>query len=157
MTGCPDKRLMLGAMVDGELDAGHALELEAHLESCRACQEDLAMLRSVKTALAAHDLAHAPPPGFHERMLAALDAEDLAAAPPRRRGAGPFAAWFSGGAVTAIAASLALSTGIAPPAPSPTPRLRPDHLRSLQPQHLLNAPTSDRHTQKPRLQARTSC
>ncbi len=149
MTGCPDKRLMLGAMVDGELDAGHALELEAHLETCRACQEELAMLRSVKAALAAHELAHTPPPGFHERMLAALDAEDLAAAPPRRRGAGPFAAWFSGGAVTAIAASLALFTLVAPPAPSLTQELVQDHVRSLQAQHLLDVPTSDRHTVKP--------
>jgi len=31
MSACPDKELLLHALVDGELDAGNVLALEAHV------------------------------------------------------------------------------------------------------------------------------
>jgi len=149
MTGCAERRLMLGALVDGELDAGHALELEAHLATCRACQDELASLRAVKSALASADVAYAPPEGFGERVLAALEKERAASeAPPPRRRSAPAAAWFTG-AASAAAAGLALFSILSPPAPSLTVALVEDHVRSLQVQHLVDVPTSDRHTVKP--------
>ena len=34
---CDDARILLHALIDGELDAGHALEVEAHIAGCAGC------------------------------------------------------------------------------------------------------------------------
>lgn len=146
MTGCPDKRLLIGAMLDGELDAIHALELESHLDTCAGCQEALANLQAVRAAMSMDDLRSPAPASFQQRVRAALAAEERALARTRPRAA---AAWFGGGAMTAIAASLALFTVLSPPAPALTRELVQSHVRSLQAQHLVDVPTSDRHTVKP--------
>ena len=40
MTVCSDKLLLQNALADGELDAGHALELEAHMQTCPGCARE---------------------------------------------------------------------------------------------------------------------
>ena len=35
---CDEVEVLLHALLDGELDAGHAREVEAHIEGCARCQ-----------------------------------------------------------------------------------------------------------------------
>ncbi len=150
MTACPDKLLLLNALADGELDAGHALELEAHMQTCPGCAREWERLTSIRTALGEASLAYAPPEGFRARALAALEAEEVSAAPPRpprRRPA--WEAWMAGGGVTALAASFALVMVAVPASQSLPAELVAAQVRSLQAQHLVDVATSDRHTVKP--------
>jgi anti-sigma factor RsiW len=149
MSACPDKELLLHALVDGELDAGNALALESHVAGCPGCAAELAAIREVKARLAARPLGYTAPAGFLDRLDAAIAAETQ---PPRlRRRAGP-PGWLLGGGVGAlggaIAASLALFA-LAPPDASVESQLVDAQARSLEAAHLVDIPTSDRHVVKP--------
>ena len=48
---CAEAEILLHALLDGELDAGHAREVETHLETCPRCA---AQLRRVSRAAAGH-------------------------------------------------------------------------------------------------------
>lgn len=150
MTACPDQRLMLHALHDGELDAGHALALEAHVAGCEGCAGELARLGALKLALDEADLAWSVPAGLQGRVLAALDAEDSAptAAPARRR---RFVSepWVAGGSMAALAASLVLFAVASPSGAGLPAELVAGHVRSLQARHLVDVETSDRHVVKP--------
>ncbi|MGA0599701.1 anti-sigma factor family protein [Caulobacter sp. KR2-114] len=162
MSACDDKLLLLNALADGELDAGHALDLEAHMKTCPGCSAAWAELAEVKAALRAPGLVDRAPEGLRGRVFAALEAEYAQAAadaapatpaptvlatPRRRRFA--VETWIAGGSVTALAASLALFTAIGPVGGDLPMELVDGHVRSLQAQHLVDVETSDRHTVKP--------
>jgi anti-sigma factor RsiW len=144
VSACPDKELLLHALVDGELDAGNTVALEAHAAGCAACAAELAAIRQVKARLAAAPLAYAAPPSLHARLDAAL-AE--AARPARRRGIAA-ETWVMSGAIGALAASLALFT-LVPSGQNLEGQLIDAQARSLEAQHLVDVQTSDRHTVKP--------
>ena len=42
MMTCDEARVLLHALLDGELDAGHAREVEAHVAGCPRCAAELA-------------------------------------------------------------------------------------------------------------------
>lgn len=71
-------RERLSAYIDGELDAGEAASVEAHVAACPACSRDLAELRAVAAALQGLPSAE-PPRSF------ALTAADVAERAERRR------------------------------------------------------------------------
>ena len=146
MSACPDQELLLHALADGELDAGNAVALEAHLAGCAACAEALAAIREVKARLAAAQLAYTAPDSLHARLDAAL--AEATAPPPRRSRIPAAATWVMSGAVGAIAASLALFAMI-PSGLSVEGQLVDAQARSLEAQHLVDVQTSDRHTVKP--------
>ena len=50
---CSEAEVLLHALVDGELDAGHARDVEAHVAACRDCTGKLAALRAMRDAMAA--------------------------------------------------------------------------------------------------------
>ena len=39
---CDEARMLLHALLDNELDAGHAREVEAHIAGCPSCTAELA-------------------------------------------------------------------------------------------------------------------
>ena len=39
---CDEAGILLHALIDGELDAGHAREVEAHIAGCAGCAAQLA-------------------------------------------------------------------------------------------------------------------
>jgi len=147
VSACPDQELLLQALADNELDAGHAAAVEAHVAGCAGCAAELAAIREVGKRLAAAPLRYEAPASLHARLDAAL-AE--AAAPRRRRRTIAAAAggWLGGGAIGALAASLVF-VFLAPSGMSVEGQLIDAQARSLQGQHLVDVATSDRHTVKP--------
>ena len=66
----------LNQFVDGELGYLDVAELQGHLSFCPDCSAELAQLSEVRGALAAWGEAElAPPPGFAERVAAAVALE----------------------------------------------------------------------------------
>jgi anti-sigma factor RsiW len=146
MSACPDKELLLHALVDGELDAGNVLALEAHTATCANCAAELAAIREVRARLQAAPLGYSAPHSLLERLAAAL-AEAEAPPPRRRRGMG-LETWVLSGTGAAIAASFALAA-LVPAGASLQLELVDAQARSLQASHLVDVETSDRHTVKP--------
>ena len=144
MSACPDKELLLHALADGELDAGNALALEAHLATCPGCAAELAAIREVKARLAETPAAWQAPPSLLARFDAAMD--EAAAPSPRRRVGSE--TWVMSGAIGALAASLAVLPFL-PAGPNLQGELIDAQARSLEAQHLVDVQTSDRHTVKP--------
>jgi anti-sigma factor RsiW len=148
-SACPDQELMLHALVDNELDAGHALSVEAHVASCAGCAAELAAIREVKQRLAARPLAYAAPVGFRDRLDAALAEAEAPPEPVRLRRRGRASeGWVLGGGAGAIAAAVALFAFV-PQGATVEAQLVDAQARSLEATHLVDIPTSDRHVVKP--------
>ena len=148
---CAELELLIQADLDGELDAAATASLAAHIQDCPGC----AALHTEMTRLTASlraSLHRTPAPA---RLRAALQAR--LASPPipppvrsRWRLALPTATFAAG---AALAASILLL------APADADRavateLFSGHVRALQPGHLLDVPSSDRHTVKPWFEGR---
>ena len=142
---CDEASLLLHALLDNELDAGHAREVEAHIAGCRSCAAELAAQREMRRVLADTNLRYAAPASLRARIEASLPGPQRE--PTRRSVLRGFA---MGSAVSALAA-----TGIVAIV------LRQDdqqrilsevvsaHLRSLQAGHLTDVVSTDQHTVKP--------
>ena len=58
---CDEAEILIHALIDGELDAGHAREVEAHVAQCPRCTDSLAAYRQMSKAVAATGPAIPPP------------------------------------------------------------------------------------------------
>jgi anti-sigma factor RsiW len=126
--------------------------LETHLQACPACAQRLETLKALHERL--HDLPPTEAPeALKTRIEAMIGRESRKAAPqaqtpglrPRAARAGLFAGWLAAGAMTVVAASLV----VMPTGPSLPMQLADAHVRSLQADHLVDIPTSDRHVVRP--------
>lgn len=151
MTACPERTLSLHALADGELDGIHSAAVEAHLRGCPACAGEFDRIVAVRAVLSNDDLRHGIPVDLYSRIVALVDAEinlmslNTGVSPSR-----PIWSWIGGGAVGALAASLALL--IATPqvaTPGLEDELIASHVRSLLAAHLVDVKTSNRHIVKP--------
>jgi len=50
---CAETEILLHALLDGELDAGHARDVEAHLEYCPHCAAQFCAHREMQQAMSA--------------------------------------------------------------------------------------------------------
>ena len=141
---CDEAEILLHALIDGELDAGHAREVEAHVAECPRCAEALAAYRQMSQAIAAADLRYTAPPALRRRIEASLP---QARAPSRRAVLRGFA---MGSAVSALAATGLVAIVLRN---DDEQRIMSEvvsaHLRSLQAGHLTDVISTDQHTVKP--------
>jgi anti-sigma factor RsiW len=145
---CADVRHLLHVYADGELDPVRSLEVEEHLRTCPACSQACGRLRALRGVLAAEPLRYKAPPHVHKAIRTSLRAAERAETPPRL----PWRLL----AVAACLAVVALTTwwavgrlGSAFGEDRMARAVVVGHLRSLMEQHLLDVPSSDRHTVKP--------
>jgi anti-sigma factor RsiW len=141
---CDEAEILLHALIDGELDAGHTREVEDHIAGCPRCAALLREYREMSKAVAGANLHYKAPPELRRRIEASLPQVRVQSRRSVLRG------FAMGSAVSAIAA-----TGIVALV------LRSDdeqrilsevvsaHLRSLQAGHLTDVLSTDQHTVKP--------
>jgi anti-sigma factor RsiW len=145
MNPCADKELLLGALLDGELDAANVQAMEAHLRACPACAEAFKTLEELRGRLQEPGLRPTAPAALRARIAAAAEAEARPAS-RARRGVLP---WAMSGGFAALAAGLAAVLVLQPGAGSLEDQLVADHVRSTLAAHLVDVQTSDRHVVKP--------
>jgi anti-sigma factor RsiW len=150
---CDEAEILIHALADGELDAGHALEVEAHVAACPRCAAELAAIRQMKQMLASTDLSYKAPSALRRRIEAALPTAEpavvtpLVVRPSRRSLLKGFA---MGSAVSALAATGLVAIVLRN---DDQQRIEAEivsaHLRSLQAGHLTDVISTDQHTVKP--------
>ena len=90
---CAESEVLLHALIDGELDAGHAREVEAHIATCYKCAAAARDYRKMKKAFAQDGLRYTAPPGLRRRIEASLPQRSRA---EPARGAARFCAGLRG-------------------------------------------------------------
>jgi len=158
---CAESETLLHALIDGELDAGHARDVEAHVATCPACADKLSAFRTMREAIVAANLKEAAPASLRSRLEAALPPHVVRADGGRQswslRRSSLRSSWrsfFGGLAIgtalsVAVAASLVIAVIRNDQQQEAASEIVSAHLRSLQPGHLTDVETSDQHTVKP--------
>jgi anti-sigma factor RsiW len=151
---CEESEVLLHALIDGELDAGHSREIESHLAGCAACTEKFEAFGALREAMAAAHLKETAPTHLRRRIEAAMPAPTPRLAGLSKSQRTSWRTFFSGFTVgTALSAAVAASLVIAvfrdDQSQQITSEIVSAHLRSLQANHLTDVETSDQHTVKP--------
>jgi anti-sigma factor RsiW len=142
---------LLHALVDGELDAGHAREAEGHVAGCGRCAAQLRDYRGLHEAMSAPGVRYRAPESLRRRIEAALpttiERQPRALAPGRRSLLKGFA--MGSAMSTALAACLVLFVVHTQEDQRIVGDVVSAHLRSLQGNHLIDVQSTDQHTVKP--------
>jgi anti-sigma factor RsiW len=157
---CAEMRLLVQADVDGELSPREAAAVAAHLDHCPSCATLQTQLIVLSGRIRQEVPYHKAPDALRAAVLSRVAAPATPAEPARRvandnpvprwrrlprLGLGPILP-FGGGA--AVAACLALLL-LVPSAGGLPEAVVSDHIRALQPGHLMDVVSTDQHTVKP--------
>ncbi|MGZ3285856.1 MAG: anti-sigma factor family protein, partial [Xanthobacteraceae bacterium] len=99
---CAEAEILIHALLDGELDAGHAHDVEAHAGSCQRCAAKLRGYRDLRRAMPAAQLRFTAPMRLRQSIESALPS-----APPRAASRRSVLKGFAMG--TALSAAMAAS------------------------------------------------
>jgi anti-sigma factor RsiW len=151
---CDDSEILLNALIDGELDAGHARDVEKHAAACPACAEKLTEFREVHDAVSGAGLKMVAPAHLRSRIEKALPFPSARVIAPRKFFQPSRRTFFGGIAAgsalsAALAASLVLTVVGTDKQRNVANEVVSAHIRSLQAGHLMDVETSDQHTVKP--------
>jgi anti-sigma factor RsiW len=136
--------MLLGGLVDNELDAANVAMIEAHVARCEGCREELERLQALRGLLRSHGVRHSAPDALARRITAMPELAPKAANDNR------ILRWLGPGVAGALAASLAIMTLLPPGADSIVDQeIVSSHVRSLQPGHLTDVQTTNQHIVKP--------
>jgi anti-sigma factor RsiW len=147
---CDEAETLLDALIDGELDAGHAREVENHIAGCPNCAAQLKAYREMSQAIAGAGMRYTAPAHLRQRIETSLpqpQTQPQANVPSRRSVLRGFA---MGSAVSAIAATGIVAIVLRHDDEQLiTSEIVSAHLRSLQAGHLIDVVSTDQHTVKP--------
>lgn len=151
---CTESETLLNALIDGELDAGHTHDVEAHVATCPACAEGFTAFREVHDAVRAAGLKETAPAHLRNRIEAALPLPSARVIAPTKFLQPSRRTFFGGFAVgtalsAALAASIVLTVVRTDQEQTVANEVVSAHIRSLQAGHLMDVETSDQHTVKP--------
>ena len=76
---CDEDNVLMHALIDGELDAGHAREVEAHIAACPDCAARLREFHELRKVMTPASLRYAAPAGLRASIEGRLPAPPAAA------------------------------------------------------------------------------
>jgi anti-sigma factor RsiW len=141
----------LSAHIDGELDAGDALDVAAHLAQCEACSTEYTLLLNTVESMHQHLPPLRAPNALRERVVAAIHAPNEQPRARQSRAPRMYRAWAAAAAVVVmIGTAYGIGVRVATPSAAPLAEaVLTAHVRSLQLGHLTDVVSSDQHTVKP--------
>lgn len=134
---CREVEGLLGAYSDGELDLVRSLDAEAHVRDCAACSAALRRLEALHAAVS--EATYYPASPELRRKLASR------LAPPKAT----YGRWWALAAACLVAAAAVWKWAPVRTGPAVEREVVAAHVRSLLAEHLMDVPSSDRHTVKP--------
>jgi anti-sigma factor RsiW len=154
---CEESKIYLPAYLDDELDIAKNLDVQMHLGSCPRCRETREEQLQLRSALRDPRLHAHPSAGFERRIHAAVRrAAKEEARSSRPSFLGSF--WWAPAAallvVAVIGAFFAINGIRSSHQQLIANAVLVGHIRSLQADHLIDVPSSDRHTVKPWFQGK---
>ena len=148
---CDRVRLLIDAYTTDELDPSAALDVEDHFKACPACAGELDAVRTLRRTVAESAPKYAAPEALRRR-LSIPAASEAGAAEPRHL---PRTKWPRVALAAAVGVLLLLPwlglywNASRAGAGRLAAEVTASHIRSLMSDHLLDVPSTDRHTVKP--------
>jgi anti-sigma factor RsiW len=148
---CEETDILLHALIDNELDAGHAGQVEAHAASCPHCTAQLRVYREMHAAMSVPEVSYRAPERLRGRIEAALPSATVPALRIGASGRRSLLKGFGMGSVisSALAACLVLFVVHVQDDQRIVGDVVSAHLRSLQGDHLIDVQSTNQHTVKP--------
>src|SRR5579884_1552829 len=144
MPACVDQELLLGGLIDGELDAANTALVEAHVARCDGCRDELERLQAVRSLLGSEGVRYTAPETLRQGIAALPELSS------RTANRNWLPGWLAPGLAGALAATLAFVAFVPPSSQAVVDEeIVSSHVRSLQPGHLTDVQTTNQHIVKP--------